>query len=97
MPVIVNDGLLSDLLDIQPRTLRAERTSADGNIGNAIRTGEDARQLQHGFAISLRLASTTASEGACRKHGAHSSKHLTAPDLFHAIASSERLCERHTN
>jgi hypothetical protein len=47
MPVIVDDRLVPDLLDLGARPLRAERPRADGNPRDPIDAHAQTRQLQH--------------------------------------------------
>src|SRR5438874_2315382 len=39
VPVVVNDGLAEDLLDLEPRALSAERSRADRDAGDAVGAG----------------------------------------------------------
>ena len=64
MTVIVNDSLLSYLLDVEAWTLRAEGARADRYIGDAIGTGAKPRQLQG--SDGRRFAPCAEAEGADR-------------------------------
>jgi len=64
----VNDGFLSDLLDIQARPLPTKGPRADGDLGDPISAGAQRRQLQGGdgrrSALGAELADTAAVDGS---------------------------------
>src|SRR5438128_12648227 len=46
VPVVVNDGLAEDLLDLEPRALSAERSRADRDAGDAVGAGPRGQKAQ---------------------------------------------------
>ena len=89
MPVVVNDGLAEDLLDIEPGTLSAERSRADRDGGDAVGTGPEGleREAWGGCALPLERTEAAACERAAEESGAAADQELSPPErMRHGIA-----------